>query len=89
MIYNSLLLHIHINCSLLSWGANCGSIELLQGSSSYKFQISSCSHGADVAESDCNTSDMDHPKFPDMYATLYVSSDQMIEIVQKQGSYLL
>ena len=48
MIYNSLIL-LQMNYSLLAWGANCHSIELLQkkGSSSYKFQISR-SHGANI-----------------------------------------
>ena len=49
IIYNSLILP-NTNYSLLAWGANCHSIELLQkkGCSSSKFQISSRSHGANI-----------------------------------------
>ena len=61
MIYNSLILS-HMNYSLLVWGANCHSIELLQ-----KMTVRVINFKSPLAHMEPILKDMDQLKFPDMY----------------------
>ena len=61
MIYNSLVL-THINYSLLAWGANCHSIELLQ-----KKAVRVINFKSPLAHTEPILKSMDQLKLPDMY----------------------
>ena len=61
MIYNSLILP-HMNYSLLAWGANCHSIELLQ-----KKAVRVINFKSPLAHTEPILKDMDQLKLPDMY----------------------
>ena len=61
MIYNSLILS-HMNYSLLVWGANCHSIELLQ-----KLTVRVINFKSPLAHTEPILKGMDQLKFPDMY----------------------
>ena len=61
MIYNSLILP-HMNYSLLAWGANCHSIELLQ-----KKAVRVINFKSPLAHTEPILKGMDQLKLPDMY----------------------
>ena len=61
MIYNSLILP-HMNYSLLAWGANCHSIELLQ-----KKAVRVINFKSPLSHTEPILKGMDQLKLPDMY----------------------
>ena len=61
MIYNSLIL-LHMNYSLLAWGANCHSIQLLQ-----KTAVRVINFKSPLAHTEPILKGMDQLKLPDMY----------------------
>ena len=74
MIYNSLILP-HMNYSLLAWGANCHSIELLQ-----KKAVRVINFKSPLAHTEPILKGMDQLKVPDQI---------ILQVIQKQASFLL
>ena len=64
MIYNPLILP-HMNYSLLAWGANCHSIELLQ-----KKAVRVKNFKSSLAHTEPILKGMDQLKLPDMYTVI-------------------
>ena len=91
MIYNSLIL-THMNYSLLAWGANCHSIELLQ-----KKAVRVINFKSPLAHTEPILKGMDQLKLPDMYTCHLIKLYYNITILQyyklyynqKQASFLL
>ena len=70
MIYNSLILP-HMNYSLLAWGANCHSIELLQ-----KRAVRVIHFKCPLAHMEPILKDMDQLNFSDMYTCHLIKIDR-------------